>query len=288
MRIVEIRERIENIYGESKKDNEPVFYLSDYTVDENGKIIVNELLALDNNMSNVDISNNLILTDRFGNVLLNQRSDCFEYRYTILKVDNEEILIDKRKRVNNLELPKNSESVTLYQYKDGRLESIDELKDNNTERIVSTIWPCKDKKIVIVKSKKNDKDNAYLYSLEEKRVISPTFSSLEVVSDTDGKLLRFTDYAESNEKLDSNKLESEIIGYITVDGVLKNTLYDGRTNEVKTVELDTHPNFMQYKAFKNYLSNALDLDIEKENRRRFNKSLTLRNFEYNIKRNNNK
>lgn len=282
MNIEGIKNRIEDNYTNREIDEFSSFYISECCTDERGNILINEILPLENGSSYIDISDDLILSDKYGKVLIEPKDDAY-YSYKILLVEKNKILISKKKKENKSHL----ESIILYEYKNGQIFKIDQLFDCTKDKNIS-LTNFHNYSNILVRVEKENKQVAYLYSLQEGKVISPFFTSLEIVEDTYGKLLKYTDEVESNETLDGNKLKSQIIGYITCEGVLKNLVYSDKLGEVKKINLDTHPNFMQYRAFKNYLSKDLDNDIENDIQSSLRKQHILKNLEYEIKTDNNK
>ena len=279
MTINSIRERIDTLEGKS------TFYLVDYER-TNTTESVNEVTELEDGPKYdqivIDGTNRCLLTDKEGNILRDFR-DAGKTTYYVMSKDgkgklkegynhvkyykiyyvNENNIIiseeDYHPKKNGKKTP-TTEIFTRYRLENGHIKALQDLVRGRDFTNIEVKFVDSDTLLIELTNK--DKKEAFLYSLSKNEELTPRFTNLE---ETDNKgLFKFTDRIESKETIDGEKEETNIIGFITRDGIFLNQIYDETINDTRDVDLNSHPNFLQYGSLKRMISLHLDSIVDEK------------------------
>ena len=150
-------------------------------------------------------------------------------------------------------VPRNVTKRVLYDIrKGGRLEGI-EVPNPNKEVIIITR-----------KNKKTQEYDSRLFSIKRGKFISPSFSRLIKTKDTGDDILMFEDEIKSNKVINKKRYETTITGFITLDGIIGNTVYDSDIERTRDIGLKAGRLMEQYKFFRNRVKEELDYKFEIE------------------------
>ena len=106
-----------------------------------------------------------------------------------------------------------------------------------------------------------------LYSLEQGEIISPKFSELALIGyNNDVPVFFFMDTVKS----ETGELLTTLNGSINGKGTMYNGVYDDYFVREREVDLNSHPNFMQYNALKRAVQR--DLNAEEEQKKQNSKN----------------
>lgn len=289
MTIKGIEERIKENYNSEELKKYSSFVLIEYQTNPKTfeKEII-EVLPLENNIDEFTLENaNQVITDIKGNVLVEATTTFPRTYYKVLSVENDRILLlEQKEKLRKAGVFSELQRIeTLkYEIENKKLKLEDLLFDINDNNIsISIKKSTSGRNIFIVNIKTKDKNKSYLYSMEEEKIISPVFSSIEEVENTKGTLLKYTDEIKSNELIHGKAKTKSIIGYISVNGILKDVIYDEGTNSERYFDLSSHPNHMQYNSLKNSLSRELDIEVEEEIEKIHQKNAILKRLELSFK-----
>ena len=259
MIIKEIRDRIKSNYTEEELKEHSKFFLAKYTK-HNDIIELSEVMPIDNNIDPFELEEGLVLTDANGRVLIDSH-DC-DKSILVQAVSNNRLLVIYRDVIyKKKEKEYHNDQAIFYEYDGEKLKTIETVSDRQSRFDIKVIKSDDDYPILIINELNNGKKTSYLYSMKTNKRISPIVTSIAVISVGD-KILRYSDTIRSSIRYNDEEIENTIIGFMNIDGTLKNNVFDSRINDIRNVELNTHPAFMQYRALKNAISRELDEEVE--------------------------
>ncbi len=264
--IDKIKERIKSLYSEKQLQDYSSFFLIDYYIDNNNELIINELLPLENGEYDINIEKNIIISDKNGKVLINSSKENSTISQKILYVINNKIIIQKN------EIKNKTESMDIFESRNNKLA--------NENFLITYTLTGPNKDILLVNKENKSKKEAYLFSINKKSIISPIFNDLEEINND---LFKFTDTIRSKSMFKGKTISSELIGFITSNGTIKDYIYDSRINDIRHIDLSTHQYNMQYKSLKNQISGDLDSDIDLMIEKEHRKQNAIRRLKYKIK-----
>lgn len=258
-----------------KENKTSKFYIAECELKADGTMMCNNAINLINKTipERIKLDDNYyyFVVDQNGKVIhqLNKRSqkehDPIEY-ITIHYVKDNKLVITQESQSNRpIEtnyinyVPRNVTKRVLYDIrKGGRLEGI-EVPNPNKEVIVITR-----------KNKKTQEYDSRLFSIAKGKFISPSFSRLIKTKDTGDDILMFEDDIKSNKVIDKKRYETTLTGFITLDGVIGNTVYDSDIERTRDIGLKAGKLMEQYKYFRNKVKEELDykFEVEKQVERR--------------------
>lgn len=277
MKINKIKQRIDDL----KEDNY-LFYLTECRFENGSLEEIIETIALEEGKNELIISSpySTLLTDKEGNVLKDLSEGNSEKSYEIINVKGNDIIITDyqyNQGKNGKPILKKIR-VSKYILENGKLKVQLELqKEPNCTGINIKVV---DDDTLLIEVKTRTKREAFLYSISKKEEITPVFSKLE---ETENKnIFRFTDTVESNETIDGKKERANIIGFITKDGVFGDEIFDETINDKRQIDLNTHPDFMQYRSLRHMLSIKLDSIVEEKINKKHSQNQIIKGMEYKL------
>ena len=247
-----------------------------------------DIVPIYNDIKNANMSsNNMMITDKFGNLLLDLKD--FNYDNVLINYVNGNDLI-----VSNYTLIKPQyvykkvyNSINHYVYND--IEKNIVLKErffiNNDNRLINFEMLNDKKDVFLIETIDNFHRKARLYSVSKRKYITPDFTKIEYVENTNYELLKYTDNVESNLLINDISFNSNIIGFITIDGIFYNGVYDEITNKEIECELNSKPNFEEYYNLKKMIQGKLDEKVIKESNKQMTKNFIIKKLENKAKRN---
>lgn len=282
MVIKEIQDRIKNNYTEEELKEHSKFFLAKYTK-HNDKVELSEVMPIDNNIDSFELEEGLVITDANGKILIDSHS-C-DKSILVQAVSNNRLLVIYRDVIyNEKEKEYYNNSAIFYEYDGGKLKAIETISDKQSRFDIKVIKSDDDYPILIINELNNGKKTSYLYSMKTNKRISPIVTSIAVISAGE-KLLRYTDTIKSSLRYNDEEIENTIIGFMNIDGTLKNNVFDSRINDIRNVELNTHPAFMQYRALKNAISRELDEEVEQRIEKHHLRDAAIKRLELQAKHN---
>ena len=265
--------------GKREKDNQAKpknknskFYIVEATRAMDGTMIPNNaiLLANKDQPRRIVFNNNYyyFVTDLGGKVLLpiNRRSQRMENAISECVIDyvngtklvitskaNASVAIDTQYICND---PRHLSKRVIFDYrKGGRLADIE--------------VPNPDKEVIILRryNKGTKEMDSRLFSIKRGKFISPSFTTLTKDKKTGNDILRFDDEVYSNKEVDGRRHHTTLTGFITLDGIIGNTVYDSDLNKPRDIGLKAGKIMEAYKAFRSRIKQELDykFEIEKQN-----------------------
>ena len=149
--------------------------------------------------------------------------------------------------------PRNITKRKLYDlHKGGALVGID-IPNPNKEVIIITRY-----------NKKAKQYDSRLFSVKKGKFVSPSFSRLCMTKETGEDILRYEDDVHSNKMVNKKQYWTTLIGFITLDGIIGNTVYDTEINQTRDIGLRAGRMMEQYKTFRNRIKSELDYKFEEE------------------------
>ena len=206
----EIKRRIENLQSDA------LFYLVDYTTENDDYVDIFEVLGLEDGVKEIDIDRNtLVISDKDGNILKefkdrgNNEDQLFHFRYSIDLVNGTKIVISEKNVIPRLAGGSVKIIKKTTEYKLGeKLNTVRKFETTSGDVIEEISIPSKDDEILLIKGCQNRKKYAYLYSVRFDEEITPRFTELEQIEGR--KAFIFKDIIESKDKIDGRKEKSLI------------------------------------------------------------------------------
>lgn len=284
-----IKERIEDEYLEEEKDSFSPFYLVEVYKNEKNEVEINEILSLEKNTDEIELSNNQLIVDRDGNILIDNFYNGDIIKASIMVVDSNSIIerIQKQRKRNG---EKKLDTICLshYVYTSNMLKLCNHLcHETEGERLIKAFRPSLESDVIYVNKIwgfwDEIKKDASLYSVKRKDYITPKFEELELVEGSNGKLFKFRDTIKSTEKVDGEAISTALVGFINNEGLFSQEIYDERDNKVRVVDLNSHPETMQYKSLKKALIWHLNNEAQEINEKEKEKQDALKTLELKAK-----
>lgn len=260
MIIKEIKERIDSIYGDEELCDYSKFFLSEYSKNPDGEYNLYEVIALENNPDTFQLKEGFVITDKDGRQLIEGKG--YEDLTVVHALSEDKILIAERCR--SFGEHSNGFSYTLYTYDGKGLKPENTLKDNKKIFSVDVVKTDDSYPTLIITEYDGVQITSYLYSTRESERISPIFRSIELIPDSDNKLLKYTDTIYSNEAIEGKRESTCLTGFMNIDGTVCNNVFDDRTNSIRNVTLNTQPNHIQYNALRKTIVEELDDVVSKK------------------------
>lgn len=244
------------------------------------------IIPLENNMNNVVIDrDNLILTDTQGEVLTKFDSSSFK-KIAIEYVNDNDILLSNYEIIRPNFVPKRLyENIRHYHYdKTFNLENI--LYDNKDGKLEKFANINNDS--FLIKKNKNFEKSSSIYSIKQKRFVTPSFPVLEPVENTSYTIFKFEDKVYSSLEINNIRFSSKIIGFITVDGKFYNGVYDELSNKEIECELNSKKyfksDFVEYNELKEMIQGKLNEKVVKESNKQITKDFIIKKLENKAKK----
>lgn len=263
MKIKEIEERIKSNYDENELNKYSSFVLSEYL--NSGELT--EVIPLENKSENIAIDGkDTIITDKNGNILMDKKEKIFEDK-RILFVDSNRMVVETTRESWTTLGGQRPDiiDISIYEYNNDKISKVETLFYEDADKSIDIKLVNKDKGLLMInKVNRNDKKSAFLYSVKERRVISPIFNTLEKVSETRKDIYKYTDFVVSNKTLNDEHKVSGIIGFISGDGVIFDEIYDENRNCIRDIKINNETKYHDYDLLKEDMSYELDKAIDNE------------------------
>ena len=245
------------------------FYLITCERQKDGKLKCTEVINLprDNYPLSIDLNGAIcFIGDKDGNIIYdlsknNKSNNKFKIeKYIVDYIDKDKMVISSLKSTNE----------EVYQ-----MDYIKFVKNNTQIRNIfdrrkgSTLKkfeiPNPNYKTAIIQRKNNMTGflDTRLFSIEKGKFISPILSDINKIKESDD-ILRFDDTVYSNKELDNKRFSTSLIGYITLDGIIGNRVYDTEINAIREVSSKEGHIMEGYKIFRDKIKNELDYKFEEQ------------------------
>lgn len=229
----------------SKNINSRHFYV--YNKENNSKRDLLDIFSKRSTALDV-ISGNRILLDDNGNNLLSLSTFNNEKCYSFINCIHDNDIAISYVTINGKELG-------LYHYhydeKSKKIYLVNKISDKACFAMASKD-ECENGSFVFDTYDANGKPKKAIYSFEKKERISPLVE--EITFSQDDSLFIFNDSVTAN----NNNETTNVIGIITSDGIMHNGVFDENLGKTREIDLNSHPNYMQYEALKRTIARELD------------------------------
>lgn len=130
--------------------------------------------------------------------------------------------------------------------------------------LISIEKPSEEQDTLIIyrKNKNRPFDDMRLFSPEKGKFISPSFSEINKIKGSN--VLRFDDVIESDKEENKKRYKTTLTGFIRLDGIMNNTVYDSEINEIREFASAVGRHIEGYKIFRNKVKKELDYKFEEE------------------------
>ena len=279
MVIEEVKEKYDSLREIGFYPNNSSFILCDYIKNENNEKEL-EIIPLANNFKNIKIDRKgLILTDTYGKVLL--RFDDLKNDNTVIKYvnDNDIIIGDYIVIAPKMVKKRMFKKIDHYSYDGKELTKVNNLYDGNNKRLELFEFPNDKKDTILIETRKNLIPSSILYSVKEKKYITPPFINLEEVDNTNGNIFKFIDRINCSLVINNISYASTIIGFVSIDGKFYNGVFDELTNKEIECELNSKPDFEEYYELREMIKGKLNEKVVKESNKKTTKEFILKKIE---------
>ena len=279
MVIEEVKEKYDSLREIGFYPNNSSFILCDYIKNENNEKEL-EIIPLANNFKNIKIDRKgLILTDTYGKVLLrfdDLRNDNIVIKYVN---DNDIIIGDYIVIAPKMVKKRMFKKIDHYSYDGKELTKVNNLYDGNNKRLELFEFPNDKKDTILIETRKNLIPSSILYSVKEKKYITPPFINLEEVDNTNGNIFKFIDRINCSLVINNISYASTIIGFVSIDGKFYNGVFDELTNKEIECELNSKPDFEEYYELREMIKGKLNEKVVKESNKKTTKEFILKKIE---------
>lgn len=229
----------------SKKISSSHFYV--YNEESNNRIDV--LDSFSKRLAALDvISGNRVLLDDNCNKLLSLSTFNGERCYSFINcIHGNDIAISY--------VTTSGRELGLYHYhydeKSEKIYSANKISDKACF-VMASKGECENGSFVFETYDANKKPKKAIYSFEKKERVSPLVE--EITFSQDDNLFIFNDSVIAN----NNSEITNVIGIITSDGIMYNGVFDESLGKTREIDLNSHPNYMQYESLKRTIARELD------------------------------
>ena len=247
-----------------------------------------DIVPVNNKIKDATISSkDMMITDKYGNLLIDFKK--LNYDNILINYVNDNDLI-----ISNYSLIKpqfifkriyNSINHYVYDENENKLILKEQIYQSHNNKLLSFEMINDDIDNYLIETLENFEKKARIYSVSEKKYITPEFNNLEIVENTNQKLLKYTDKIKSSLIINDISYSSNIIGFITVNGKFYNGVYDELLNKEIEYELNSKPNFEEYNELKKMIQDKLNEKVVKESNKKTTKDFIIKKLENKAKRN---
>ncbi len=206
------------------------------------------------------------ITDKKGNIIKELTNESPKYtkfrirEYTIDYADENNLIISSIKNTNQ-----EVYQTDFFRFVKNNLQQknlFDHRKGGTLEYIKI---PNKKIKTAIIKRRDNrtGMEDTRLFSIDEMKFISPSFSNINKVKGHNDKLV-FEDEITSPKTIDGRNYQTVLTGYINLYGIMACSVYDSRTNNERIFASKSGRLMEQYKKFRDRVKLELNYEFERE------------------------
>lgn len=263
-----MKKKIKNENEINEEDNTTNFCLTSCIRDINGQLKCDGIRNLSSGCYplTIDLNGSIsFITDKNGNIIydLSKKTTNNKFsieRYIIEYIDKDNMILSSIK--NTTGEVYQMEYIHYVKNNIQRRNIFDHRKGGTLEYIEI---PNPKKKTAIIKRKNliGAEEDTRLFSIERGKFISPSLSNISKIKDIDD-VLRFDDVIYSNKEIDKRKYSTTITGYITLDGIMNNKVYDSEIDKIRDISTKEGRLMEGYKIFRNKVKNELDYKFEEE------------------------
>ncbi len=260
--------RIEENQIEYQKQNSK-FYIVECVKEMDGSLKCNNVIVLENkdHPKTIKLNNNYyyFVTNCSGNIIhaINKKSQREEREIVSCTVN----YVDQNKLVITSQTYNDEPTETTYiSYHPRNLVKRNLFDYRKGGRLLGIEIPNEKKDTIIIKryNKKIKEADSRLFSVKKGKFISPSFTNIYQTKETGKDILRFDDEVYSNKEVDKRRYMTTLTGFITLDGVIGNQVYDSDLNRPRDIGLKSGKLMEAYKMFRNRVKLELDYKFEEE------------------------
>ena len=247
-----------------------------------------DIVPVNNKIKDATISSkDMMITDKYGNVLIDLRKLSYDNILINYVNDNDLIISDYSLIKPQFTFKRIYNSINHYVYdeRENKLILKEQIYQSNNNKLLNFEIINDDIDNYLVETLENFKKCSRIYSVSKKEFITPTFTNLEIVENTNQRLLKYTDTVKSSLIINNISYKSNIIGFITIDGKFYNGVYDEITNKEIECDLNSKPNFEEYYSLRKMIQGKLNEKVVKESNKQTTKDFIIKKLENKAKRN---
>ena len=247
-----------------------------------------DIVPVNNKIKDATISSkDMMITDKYGNLLIDFKKLNYD-NILINYVNNNDLIITNYSLIKPQFIFKriyNSINHYVYDENENKLILKEQIYQSHNNKLLNFEMINDDIDNYLIETLENFEKKARIYSVSEKKYITPEFNNLEIVENTNQKLLKYTDKIKSSLIINDISYSSNIIGFITIDGKFYNGVYDELSNKEIEYELNSKPNFEEYNELKEMIQDKLNEKVVKESNKKTTKDFIIKKLENKAKRN---